>query len=334
MEAQDIEIINKAFEETCYVLKNCKNAVVSVSGGKDSDVIIDLVCRSGYKDKCYFVTIDTGIEFKATIEHLEYLEKRYGIKIEIIKSSGMLKITEKYGQPFISKRVSGNIEALQSHGFKWENKPLDKLMKEYPNCKAPLRWWCNDYKINALNIRYTKLLKKFLMQNPPTFKISAKCGKIIKINNGKIIAEHFTSEVSILGLRKAEGGQRAMVYDKTINVIDGNIKFLPIFFFSDEIEKEYNKMYNIVNSRCYTEYGMNRTGCALCPIGHKQIDEVSVLIKYEPELYEKAMKCFGKSIDYTNKYLEFVKNYKPITYVVEKIEEIKDDESERAKNNV
>lgn len=56
--------------------------MVSVSGGSDSDIMIDLIERIGYPNgTLVYAFFDTGIEFTATKRHLDFLEEKYGIKI-------------------------------------------------------------------------------------------------------------------------------------------------------------------------------------------------------------------------------------------------------------
>ena len=51
--------------------------MVSVSGGADSDIVLDLVERIGYPlSEVHYAFFDTGLEFAATKRHLEYLELR------------------------------------------------------------------------------------------------------------------------------------------------------------------------------------------------------------------------------------------------------------------
>lgn len=58
-----------------------KNIMVSISGGSDSDVMIDL-CEKIKGDKTiHYVWFDTGLEYQATKDHLKFLEEKYGISI-------------------------------------------------------------------------------------------------------------------------------------------------------------------------------------------------------------------------------------------------------------
>ena len=52
----------------------------SVSGGADSDILIDM-CERVIPHFVNYVFFDTGIEYQATKEHLNYLEYKYGIHI-------------------------------------------------------------------------------------------------------------------------------------------------------------------------------------------------------------------------------------------------------------
>lgn len=64
------------------VLGRHQKIVVAISGGSDSDVVLDLIEKvKGDKDVKY-VWFNTGLEYQATKDHLKYLETKYGIKIE------------------------------------------------------------------------------------------------------------------------------------------------------------------------------------------------------------------------------------------------------------
>lgn len=46
------------------------------SAGGDSDVMVDMLIRCGAKDKTDFVFYNTGLEYQATLSHLDELEKK------------------------------------------------------------------------------------------------------------------------------------------------------------------------------------------------------------------------------------------------------------------
>lgn len=285
-----------------------KNIMISISGGADSDIMIDLTNKIR-KDKMHYVFFDTGIEYTATKKHLKMLESKYDIKIEIEKAKTPVPLgCKKYGLPFISKQVSDNIERLQRHGFKWENEDFETLYKRYPKCKSALKWWCNK-KSASLSISHNKWLKEFLVENPPEFAISSKCCKGAKKDVAKQYHKEHEIELDIIGIRKAEGGARSSIPNCfTDNTSKSECsKYRPLFWYKDADKLEYENFFDINHSKCYTEYGMKRTGCAGCPFGRDFEKELQIIKEYEPQLYKAVNNIFGKSYEYMRKYKEFVK---------------------------
>lgn len=58
-----------------------KKIVCSISGGSDSDIMLDIIWRCDKDNKVDYVWFDTGLEYQATKDHLKYLEDKYGIEI-------------------------------------------------------------------------------------------------------------------------------------------------------------------------------------------------------------------------------------------------------------
>lgn len=132
---ENSQLITDSIVITHAKLKQYDKILCSVSGGSDSDILVDLCQKFDDADKITYAFFDTGIEFRATKEHIAFLEQKYNIHIEHIKAVKPIPICCKtYGQPFLSKQVSEWIERLQRHDFKWEDKPFDILYKEYPKC--------------------------------------------------------------------------------------------------------------------------------------------------------------------------------------------------------
>lgn len=127
------QLITDSIVITHSKLQQYNKILCSVSGGSDSDILIDLCQKFDDANKITYAFFDTGLEFRATKEHIEYLENRYNIHIECVKAIKPIpSCCKKYGQPFISKQVSEWIERLQRHNFKWEDKPFEELYKQYP----------------------------------------------------------------------------------------------------------------------------------------------------------------------------------------------------------
>lgn len=307
--AAPTEIVQNAFGTHFKKFHVYERIMVSVSGGSDSDILIDMIERMGYeKGTVVYVFFNTGIEYQATKDHLDYLEERYGIKIERIPAKMPTTVAcKKYGVPFLSKMISENIHRLQLHNFKWEDKPFEELLKEYPNCKSALKWYCNRWgEKSQKNIKRRFGLKEFLIANPPPIPISPMCCQKSKKDTAHEYAEQFNPDLDVQGVRKSEGGQRATAYTSCFDkCFDGCDKLRLIYWFTDKDKKAYNSTFKIKNSRCYTVYGLIRTGCACCPFGKYFEHELEAAKKYEPNLYLVAMATFGASYEYTRKYIKF-----------------------------
>lgn len=296
-------------------LQRYNKILCAISGGSDSDILIDLCQKYDYSNKITYAFFDTGLEFVATKEHLGYLEQKYGIHIECIKAIKSIPVCcRTYGQPFLSKQVSEWIERLQNHSFKWENESFEVLYKRYPRCKAALRWWCNDFerksekRESSFNIGYNKYLKEFMLVNPPQFNISNKCCHYAK----KMVASRFKIkekfDLNMYGVRKAEGGARKNAYKTCFSSNDnGCDEYRPIFWYLNDTKRTYEDHYQILHSRCYREYKLKRTGCAGCPYGRELESELEVMHLFEPSLFKAVNNIFKESYAYTREYREFVK---------------------------
>ena len=300
------------------VIQKCNSAVCSISGGSDSDIVLDIMHNVDENGKVTYFWIDTGLEYTATKEHIDYLEQKYGITIERIKAvKSIPACVREYGVPFLSKYVSEQMMRLQKHGFKWEDKPLQELLEEYPNCKTALQWWSNAYysdekgevKMSRFAIARNKWLKEFIMQNPPDFPISNKCCEYAKKKPAKLFIKEHDADLDITGIRKAEGGIRSANYKTCFSPSKskGCDTYRPVFWYTDHDKKVYEEHFGVTHSRCYTEYGLKRTGCVGCPFSPRISEELTVIREHEPKLYRAAMFVFGKSYEYTKKYREFQK---------------------------
>lgn len=295
-----------------------RNIMCSISGGSDSDIVLDICTKLDVDHKIQYVWFDTGIEYQATKDHLKFLEEKYGI--EIIREKAIKPIpysARKNGQPFVNKLASDYISRLQSHNFQWEDEPFEILYAKYPKCKAALKWWCNawdDEGKSRFGISNNRWLKEFMIQNPPTFNISAICCKYAKKDVAKKFVKEHSIDLSIMGIRKAEGGVRATAYKTCYSVNETGVDYhRPIFFYSDETKRVYEQHFGINHSRCYTEYGLKRTGCVGCPMNMTVSKEVEIVSEHEPKLYGAINKIFADTYEYTRKYREFQKMMKEKT---------------------
>ena len=291
-----------------------QNIACSISGGSDSDIMLDLCRKVDRKKKITYVWFDTGMEYEATKEHLLYLESRYRIRIDREKAAIPIPACcRSYGQPFLSKYVSDQIRRLQASGFRWEDQPYDDLRKKYPDCSSALRWWCDEYGYyngapSRFSIARNKLLKQFLIEYPPWFQISAKCCYYAKKKVSDRLIKERGIDLLITGVRKYEGGIRSVAYPGCFSADTSKriAEYRPLFWYSKETKRDYDARFQIRHSRCYTQYGMRRTGCAGCPYNRDIISELHIIRCYEPRLERAAASVFCDSYEYTQMYREYV----------------------------
>ena len=302
------DMTNKAWG----VIRRHQKIMVALSGGSDSDIMLDLFVRLDTEKKAVYVYFKTGLEYAATLRHLDELEEKYGIKIQRIDPALPIPTCcRRYGVPFWSKRVSEYIYRLQKHNFQWEDEPFEVLYKRYPRCKAALRWWCNDFpkkdngKESAFNIAYIPWLKEYMMANPPP-PISAKCCEYAKKTPAAKYEASHDFDLNCTGVRRAEKGARAQAYSTCFTETRSKANtYRPLFWLSDKDKQDYKDHYGVVNSDCYEVWGMKRTGCPGCPYGKDFEQELELAKKYEPLFYKAALKIFGPSYEYTRGYLRF-----------------------------
>ncbi len=315
--------INAAFRKLhANLMFRSERAVVSISGGADSDMMLDMIQalepeKNYPRDIIRYAWFDTGIEYTATKKHLDHLEEKYRIIIERIKAKTPVPLgCKEFGQPFISKRVSQYIGRLQAHGFNfkmWGNESFDFLYKLYPSCKAALRWWCNEWGPDSqININKCRLLKEFMIANPPDFLISDGCCKGAK----KDVAHNFLREtkatINLVGIRKAEGGARATAYNSCFSEPSSKseaAQFRPLFDITDQDKELYCQRRGVAHSDLYEKHGFRRTGCACCPFGSRFEQELQAADQLDPGLGKAARKIFGSAYAYTRAYRQFKAQY-------------------------
>lgn len=307
----NLEIFD-SFIITHNKLQNYDDVMVSISGGADSDIVIDILSKMNENVNIQYVFFDTGLEYEATKKHLDFLESKYNVKIKRVKAIKPIPTCCRlYGQPFLSKQVSEYIERLQKHGFTFADESFDVLLKKYPKCKVALKWWCNEWGENSrFNISQHKYLKEFMVANPPTFSISNKCCTYAKKKVATKVKNDMCCDLSITGLRKNEGGVRSTAYKNCFSDNSGKNapdEFRVIFWYTNETKKIYESHYNIQHSECYSKYGLQRTGCAGCPYGRNFEQELKIIEEHEPKLFKAVCKIFKQSYEYTRKYRDYRK---------------------------
>lgn len=278
--------------------------MVSISGGSDSDVMLDLFERIGYPDGLvYYAWFDTGMEYQATKRHLVYLEQRYGITIHRHRPKlTVAQACKRYGVPFLSKNDSDHIAALQRHEFGWSSMCENGYRRDE-------RWWNGSGRMTA---GHATGLREYMMENPPDFRISDRCCYYAKKQTSNAVEQITAATMVCLGMRKSEGGIRSVALKSCFTEARGDksARFYPIFWFSDADKAEYEAYCGIRHSDCYEVWGLKRTGCACCPFGSGFEKELEVVRREEPALYNLANKVFGQSYEYTRRYRRFKESLK------------------------
>lgn len=301
------------------VFHDHNKALVSISGGADSDIMLDLCerVRQHQPIDIIYNWNNTGIEYAATKSHLAYLEERYGIEICKTRPAKPIPICAlDYGQPFLSKIVSEQMGRLQAYGFGWEDEPLESLQLKYPNVPtSALRWWTNDYakqpkKYNSFCVGRNKWLKEFITENHPWFKISSKCCTYAKKRPAYSAARKLGCDVNIVGTRKAEGGVRSLSGKCFDSKSVGPDIYRPLYWLTEQDRAAYVELFGIVHSDCYEVWGFKRTGCIGCPFNRQAFDDLSKADAYEPNMTAAARKIFADSYEYTRMFNEFKKSIK------------------------
>lgn len=269
---------------------------ISLSGGKDSTVLLHLV-RKLYPN-IPAVFIDTGLEFP---EIKEFALSQPNV-VRVRPKMSFRQVVETYGYPLVSKQEAAKIRKLRH----------SNISDKYRN-----------YLLNGDERgKYGMLAKKwqFLVNVPED--ISEKCCDVMK----KAPAHQYEKETGrypITGQMACESRLRKKIWlDYGCNIYEGNrIKSNPLSFWTEQDILEYLVRFNVPycsvygeikqdkNGKYYTT-GEHRTGCIFCGFGCHLEDEPNRfqrLKETHPKLWEYCMKDWDngglgmkKVLDYIN----------------------------------
>ena len=311
-------------------LKQHPKAICSYSGGADSDILIDLIERTREMipslPKVDYVFFNTGLEMKATKEHVKATAQKYGVNIiEARPKVNIVTASREHGIPFVSKIMSGGLSEWQKKGVplsiadeyeQAEDKAAKRqeLRERYPKCESVINFLCccnskGEPRPNIqLVINSSRYMRDFIAEYPPDFQVSAKCCDYCKKQLAHRVQKGY--EMIITGERRDEGGMRsvprqdntALCFTETAN---GQYRLRPLFYVSDKDKAWYKETYGIRYSDAYEVYGLTRTGCCGCPISYKAVADLEKIKPYEPNVVKAAWNIFGKSYEYRMKYNEY-----------------------------
>lgn len=163
-----------------------------------------------------------------------------------------------------------------------------------------------------MNIEKCRLLKEFMIANPPKIGFSDGCCKGAKKDVAHDYIKEIKATINIVGTRKAEGGARATAYNSCFSEPSSKseaAQFRPLFYFTDTDKELYCQRRGVVHSDLYEKYGFKRTGCACCPFGSRFEMELQAAEQLDPGLAMAAKKIFGGAYEYTRAYRDFKAKY-------------------------
>lgn len=312
-------------------LREHPNAICSYSGGADSDILIDVIERARTVFRLppvKYVFFNTGLEMKATKDHVKATAHKYGVEIEECRPKiNIVTASRRYGIPFVSKIMSAGLSEWQKKGVPLSiayeyDQAEDKegkrreLKERYPKCETLINFLCccnsaGEPRPNIqLVINSSRYMRDFIRECPPDFKISAKCCDYCKKNIAHRVQKKYN--MIITGERRAEGGMRSVPRKDNTSLCfgetsTGQYRLRPLYYVTDTDKAWYKEYYNIVYSDAYEVYGLTRTGCCGCPISYKAKEDLEKIRPYEPNVVKAAWNIFGESYKYREKYNEYKK---------------------------
>ena len=313
-------------------LRQHPNAICSYSGGSDSDIMIHLIEEARKLvpslPKVKYVFFNTGLEMKATRDHVKRTAEKYGVEIEECRPKiNIVQATRKCGQPFVSKIMSQGLSEWQKKGVPLSIKEeydnaIDKaakrqeLRERYPKCESLINFLCCCNKDGEprpniqLVINSSRYMYDFIKECPPDFKISSKCCDYCKKDLAHSVQKNY--EMIITGERRDEGGMRSVPRsgdgNKTMcfsETASGQYRLKPLYYVTDKDKAWYKERFGIRYSDAYEVYGLTRTGCCGCAISYKAVEDLEKIRPYEPNVVKAAWNIFGDSYRYRQQYNEY-----------------------------
>jgi 3'-phosphoadenosine 5'-phosphosulfate sulfotransferase (PAPS reductase)/FAD synthetase len=263
---------------------------VSISGGKDSAVLLDLARR------CYpeieAVYVNTGLDFPEV--------RRFAMdtpNVTVLRPKMNFKeVVEKYGWCYPSKDVAHTVYSARK-GSAWAKHRFDGINAD----GTPSKWRQSHY------VKW-----KHLVDAP--FLISAECCGIMKEKPLNEYAKQ-TGKHPIVGTMAVESERRRQTWLQAgCNSFDGKHPVSkPLSFWTTRDVLEYIRLTGIAIASVYGEIaedakgrltttGEQRTGCVFCPVGcHRdKVNRFQRMAASHPNLHKYCMESLGlgKFLDY------------------------------------
>lgn len=267
------------------------NVYVSVSGGKDSQVLAHIV-KDMYPD-VPLVFVNTGLEYDSV-----RLNATSMADVVLHPEIDFVNVIKKYGYPVISKEVSRNVSDVKKHGadcFAW-------------------RLFNGELKDSIFN----KQRYKYLIDAP--FRISDRCCYIMKKKPAFKYVKETGNKPFIATMAEESNLRRSAWIKNGCNAFEAkHQQSTPMSFWTEQDVLQYIKQYKLKIAEIYGDIvyvdddgmfydndlfnksmklqttGANRTGCVFCLFGITQDTERFLRLKeQEPKKYDYVMRggCF------------------------------------------
>lgn len=269
-----------------------QNFYISFSGGKDSTVLHHLIDEAMPENKIPRVFINTGIEYEFIRKYVIDLKQKDDRFVIFNSNVNITKMLCDKGYPFKSKEHSCKLAMYQNKGI--NTKSIERYLDKNNSFKCP-----------------DKLMYQFTDEFE--LKISDRCCYELKKHPIQRYEKESGRNISILGLRMGEGGQRAnhngcVVFDKNHSLR----KFKPLNPCNDNFIEWYIQINDIkLCALYYPPFNFHRTGCKGCPYSINLQEQLEIMDKYLPN-ERKQCELVWKPI-----YQE----YRRIGYRLKRIEE-------------
>ena len=268
---------------------------LSFSGGKDSTVVLALIklCEedgSIPKNAIPAVFCNTHIEMDAIENFVNWVKNNWYENVVIIQpEKSFSQVLKEYGKPAISKVKSNELYGLS---IQRRNGTVSK----YNTFNRLLGVVYGDNKESYHKIKIANKHLHFL-HDDLDMQISDECCHQLK----KLPFEQYAVETEIEGFftgeRMAEGGARQLMFWNKAKLgsnictrIRGDYTIKsPLVDWPDEVLERFIELYNVPLSIAYTDYGMCRTGCYLCPFAPTLKKDLEILHIKEPKKYKGAL---------------------------------------------
>ena len=244
-----------------------ENFYLSFSGGKDSTILHYLIDMAIPNNKIPRVFVNTGIEYLDIVKFVKELAEQDDRFIIINTNKPIKKVLEENGYPFKSKDHSLRVN-------QFNRGTNENYIKKY----------LTGYEKNGKESKFVcPQILKYQFKEKWKYNYSNLCCQKLKKEPFKKYMKESGKRITITGMRKEEGGNRARL---NCVITDSNgkiIKFHPLIVVDEEWENWFIDKYQIKLCRLYyPPFNFNRTGCKGCPYSLDLQNQLDIMAEYLP----------------------------------------------------